>query len=430
MTRITIATSGSRGDVQPFVALGLGLAAYGHDVRLATYGPFEEYVRSYGLEFAPLEGDPQAMLNQQQGQEWLETGSRGSELVQGFRDLVGPAMAQGTNDALAACADAELVLFAGPTFYTFYNVAERLNLPFIQTYLQPIHPTRHFPSAIFPTRWGGNSLTNYLTHAIGGQTFWRQMRPIVNETRRNQLGLPPLSYFGPFIDMLRNKLPVIYGYSPTLLPRPADWNDAMHVVGYWFLPDTLYEPSAELQSFLDSGPPPVYVGFGSMVTRDPAKVTQIIVESLGRAGQRGIILGGWAGLAQDQLPDTVLQLDSVPHGWLFPRVSAVVHHGGVGTTHTGLRAGRPSVLVPFFGDQPFWASRVAALGAGPPGIPREELTTERLTAAIEQAVSDKAMAANAAKVGQQMWLEDGVGRAVSLIEDFIAQRPTFDYRGQ
>lgn len=430
MTRITIATTGSRGDVQPFVALGLGLAERGHAVRIASFAPFEEFVRSFGLDFAPITGDPQAMLNQEQGQEWLETGSSGGDFVRGFREIIGPRLAQGTRDALAACADAELVIFAGPTFYVCYSVAEKLQLPFVQAYLQPIHPTRHFPSAIYPSRWGNNSLANYLTHVIGGQTFWQQLRPIVNDVRRDELGLPPLSYFGPFVGMMRNKLPVLYGYSPTLLPKPSDWNDALNVVGFWFLPDRVYEPAAELRAFLEAGPPPTYVGFGSMVTRDPEEMTQLVVDALGQAGQRGIILGGWAGLATGELPDSILHLDAVPHSWLFPQVAAVVHHGGVGTTHEGLRAGRPSVLVPFFGDQPFWAQRVQAVGAGPAGIPRAELTAERLAAVISQAVGDKAMAARAAEIGQQIRQEDGVGKAVALIEAFIAQRPTFDWRGR
>jgi sterol 3beta-glucosyltransferase len=165
-----------------------------------------------------------------------------------------------------------------------------------------------------------------------------------------------------------------------------------------------------------------------MVSRDPAGLTEIVLSSLERTGQRGIILGGWAGLAEQALPSSVIRLDSVPHSWLFPRVSAVVHHGGVGTTHEGLRAGRPSVLVPFFGDQPFWADRVHELGAGTMGIPQAELSIERLSAAIEQAITDKAMAQQANEIARQMRLEDGVGTAVNLVEAYTAQRPTFDWR--
>jgi UDP:flavonoid glycosyltransferase YjiC (YdhE family) len=429
MARITIGTSGSQGDVQPFVALGLGLVSRGHSVRIATYDAFEGFVRSFGLDFAPVEGDPQAMLAQEQGQTWLESGRRGGGFARGFRDIVGPALSQGTADALAAGADADLILFAGPTFYTFYNVAEKLRKPFIQSYLQPINPTRAFPSAVFPSRLGGHGLTNYLTHTIGGQAFWQLMRPVVNDIRRTQLGLPSLSFFGPFLDMLRRRLPVIYGYSPTVLPKPVDWNDALHVTGHWFLPEQAWTPPPELVRFLAGGPAPVYVGFGSMVSRDAERLTAVVLDALQQAGQPGIILSGWAGLGERNLPPSVLGLERVPHRWLFPQVAAVVHHGGVGTTHEGLRAGRPSILVPFFGDQPFWADRVAALGAAPDPIPQAELTAGRLAGAIRQAVSDQTIARRAAEIGRAIRAEDGIGTAVDVIEAFLAQRPGFDWRG-
>lgn len=418
MSRITIATAGSRGDVQPYLALGLGLADRGHAVRLATYGDFEEWIRSYGLDFAKVEGDPQAMLRQEEGQNWVESGRRGSEFARGFRELVGPALYQATDDALDACADADLVIYSGPAFYGLYSVVEKLNLPAIQAYLQPIHPTRAFPSAIFPSRFGGHALTNYLTHIIGGQSFWQLMRPVVNDIRETRLDLPPSAFFGPFLKMLRDRLPVLYGFSPTILPRPSDWNEALHVTGFWFMPSESWEPPDGLREFLTAGPPPVYVGFGSMVSRDPARLTDTVLEALARSGQRGIILGGWAGLGNDQLPPSVMRVDKVPHNWLFPRMAAVVHHGGVGTTHAGLRAGRPSVVVPFFGDQPFWGDRILELGAGPTPIPQQELTAARLSRAIEAATSDAAIIRRANQLGEQIQAEDGVSRAVSLIEAY------------
>lgn len=419
MARITIATAGSRGDVQPYLALGLGLADRGHAVRLATYGTFESWIRSYGLEFAVVEGDPQAMLNEQEGQAWLETGRRGADFARGFRELVGPALYQATDDAMAACAGADLILFSGTAFYVLYSVAEKLELPFVQAYLQPIHPTRAFPSAIFPSRFSGNAIANYLNHVIGGQTFWQLMRPIVNDIRRTKLDLPPLSFFGPFLDMLRRRLPVIYGYSPTVLPRPSDWNEALHVTGHWFMPDEPYEPPPELDAFLAAGPPPVYVGFGSMISSNPEELTRLVVEALEQSGQRGIILGGWAGLAESTLPSTILRVDHVPHSWLFPRTATVVHHGGVGTTHAGLRAGRPTVIVPFFGDQPFWGDRVFELGAGPAPVPQQGLTAGQLTAAISKATHNQKMQEMAEQIGVQIRQEPGVAQAIAIIEDYL-----------
>ncbi len=420
MTRITIATSGSRGDVQPYLALGLGLAKRGHAVRMATHDGFEAWIRSYGLEFTRVEGDPQAMLRQEEGQDWVESGRRGGDFARGFRELVGPALYQATDDAMLACADAELVIYSGTAFYGLYSVAEKLKLPSIQAYLQPIHPTRAFPSAIFPSRLGGHGATNYLTHVIGGQSFWQLMRPLVNDIRTTRLDLPPLPFFGPFQQMLRDRLPVLYGYSPTVLPRPSDWGEALHVTGFWFMPEETWEPPDLLGAFLEAGPPPVYVGFGSMVSRDPARLTAMVLEALEQSGQRGIILGGWAGLAEHEIPASVIRVDDVPHDWLFPRVAAVVHHGGVGTTHAGLRAGRPSVIVPFFGDQPFWGDCVYELGAGPAPIPQQEVDARDLAHAIEVATSEAGIIKRANGVGEQIRAEDGVAQAVALVESYVS----------
>ena len=425
MAHITLITAGSRGDVQPYIALALGLTAAGHTPRLATHALYADWVRGHGLDFYPIEGDPLAMAQGQSGREWMETGRRGFGLLGGFREFMAPLLGQATQDLLAACADADLILFAGTTFFAAYSVAEKLNLPFVQAYLQPVNPTREFPSLVYPTRFRGGALFNYATHAVGGQLFWQMMRPVLNRIRREQLGLRSLSVPGPFIAMMRRRLPVILGYSPTVLPKPRDWNEAQIVTGFWFMPDQTYEPPGELARFLAGGPPPVYVGFGSMTGNDPARLTDITLEALRLSGRRGVLLSGWAGLAEGDLSDSILRLDAVPHDWLFPRMAAVVHHGGIGTTHTGLRAGVPNVIVPFFGDQPFWGDRVHALGAGPRPVLQSDLTAEHLAEAIGAATSDGTMRARAAEVGRQIQAEDGVGEAVQIVNRYLAQRPKF-----
>ncbi|HRN67236.1 MAG TPA: glycosyltransferase [Promineifilum sp.] len=425
MAHITIVTTGSRGDVQPFIALGLGLTANGHTVRLATHTLYADWIQSNGLGFSPVEGDPMEAVQGRQGRDWMETGRRGLGFVRGFRELIGPILHQATADVLAACDGTDLILFSGPAFYTAYNVAEKLGKPFIQSYLQPVNPTREFPSAIFPTRHKGGALFNYATHVIGGQLFWQMIRPIMNDVRRDLLKLRPFSFGGPFLDMLRRRLPVVHGYSPTVLPKPHDWNESAFVTGFWFQDDPAYTPSEALATFLASGEPPVYVGFGSMTGNDPERLTAVTLEALRLSGRRGVLLSGWAGLAEGDLPDSVLRLDAVPHDWLFPHMAAVVHHGGVGTTHVGLRAGVPNVVVPFFGDQPFWGDRVYELGAGPRPISQSELTAGRLAAAIETATSDEAMRSRAAEMGRRIQAERGVEEAVAIVNRYLAQRPAF-----
>jgi UDP:flavonoid glycosyltransferase YjiC (YdhE family) len=153
-----------------------------------------------------------------------------------------------------------------------------------------------------------------------------------------------------------------------------------------------------------------------MSSRKPEETVDLVLEALARAKQRAILLSGWGGLQPASLPDSVYMVESIPFSWLFPRVAAVVHHGGAGTTSAGLRAGVPSVIVPFFGDQPFWGQRVAALGAGPEPIPRRKLTAERLAQAIQQAVADQTVRQRAADLGSQIQAEDGIACAVEVVQ--------------
>ncbi len=241
-------------------------------------------------------------------------------------------------------------------------------------------------------------------------------RPI-NEWRRDRLGLPPPKGE----DRLRGK-PVtkLYAYSPSVVPRPADWDESSVVTGYWFLdaPGD-WRPQPALVEFLQAGSPPVYMGFGSMFMNGGERKTETVLNALKLAGQRGIIATGWGGLTAENAPQGTFVLDAAPHDWLFPQVAAVVQHGGAGTTGAALRAGKPTVICPFVGDQPFWGRRVAALGVGPPPIPQRKLTAESLANAIEKAVTDQDMRQRAASLGEAIRAEDGVGQAIAIINSQI-----------
>jgi UDP:flavonoid glycosyltransferase YjiC (YdhE family) len=214
-----------------------------------------------------------------------------------------------------------------------------------------------------------------------------------------------------------SKLPVLYGYSKHVIPIPTDWGDSNIVTGYWFLePAGEWQPSSSLLKFLESEPPPVYIGFGSMINQDPKETASTVIAALARSGQHGIIGSGWSGIQEEDLPDFVHIVGSVPHTWLFPRMAAVVHHGGVGTTAAGLRAGVPSIITPFFGDQLYWAHRAFELGVGPKPIPKKQLDTEKLSRAITIAVSDEAMKEKAADLGCKIRNENGVSAAVRALE--------------
>jgi sterol 3beta-glucosyltransferase len=226
--------------------------------------------------------------------------------------------------------------------------------------------------------------------------------------------LPAAPFFGSDNLPQFQQYPTLYGFSPSVIPKPSDWHNT-EVTGYWFLDAaTDWVPPADLMAFLQAGPPPVYIGFGSMGSRKPEETADLVLQAIARTGQRAILLSGWGGLSKADLPETVFMVESVPHSWLFSQVAAVVHHGGAGTTAAGLRAGVPSIVIPFFGDQPFWGQRVAKLGVGPEPIPRKQLTVERLAQAIRTAVTDRGMIRRAADLGAKIQAEDGVANAVAI----------------
>lgn len=425
--RITILTVGSRGDVQPYVALGVGLQAAGHQVRLATHDDFKAFICSHGLEFAPLPGDPRTVLETTEGRHLLESGGNPFRLIHQFVRLFEPHCQKCLADGWQACQDSEAIIFSMAACFGSW-IAQKLNIPSCAAYCLPLTPSWEMPSAVFPRMPGWLPLTrlyNRLTFCLGGAMLWTPLAGAVNRARREVLDLPPLSRWSPPWRNLQEGHPYLYGYSPTVLPKPRDWGENVHVTGYWFL-DHAHEwkAPAKLMDFLKSGPPPVCVGFGSMNNRNAEEATDLVVRALVRSRQRGILMTGWGGLARTKLPDEILPLDSAPHDWLFPRVAAVVHHGGAGTTAAALRAGVPAVVVPFMSDQPMWAQRVHQLGAGTRPIPRHKLTAENLAEALEVAVTDREMRKRTRALGRQLRAEDGVAQAVEIFHTHLGvERP-------
>ena len=416
---ITILTLGSRGDIQPYLPLGLGLQRAGFKVRIATFKAFREFVLSQGLDFAPIHGDARSTMNSQSGQAWLRSGRNiAAATSQMRRTLTGEDLMPAFNDALEVCrgTDAVLYSFMGATGY---HVAEKLGVPSIFTLVQPFSRSRLIPSMIAPELPLGGGY-NLFTHYLSEQLIWLIVRRMINRWRRDSLDLPTLSWCGLFKRIYEEEHPYLYGFSPSVIPRPADWPAWHHISGYWFLDrDPAWSPPDALLRFLDTGPKPVSIGFGSMTGSDAGKLLELAVQALKETNQRGILLGGWAEVGSLNLPETIFKIDAVPHDWLFPRMAAVVHHGGAGTTAAGLRVGVPSILVPFFGDQPYWGRRVHALGVGPRPIQRKSLTVPKLVEALSSAVGDEAIQQSATVLGERIRVEDGVQSAVKFISDYL-----------
>jgi UDP:flavonoid glycosyltransferase YjiC (YdhE family) len=415
--QITIIAGGSRGDAQPYVALGKGLKEAGHTVRVLAPRDYQDLITTHGLGFFDMGGGSQAMA-QSQVQDIVEQGNMLKILAvtgQGANQLALPSASNG----LIACAGSDLILAGFAGFSTGMALAEKLKIPFLQAHLMPFTPTSEFPSVLTPqipqtklTKWA-----NSLSHRFAQQMMWQMLRSADNKARTQVLEMSPAPFWGPFASLQRDAEPIIYGFSPQVIAPPADWADYIQVTGYWFLdPPADWEPPSDLVNFLEAGPPPVYVGFGSMLSRKPEETADMVLAALARTGQRGVLSSGWGGLKKENLPGTVFMVGSIPHTWLFPRMSAVVHHGGAGTTGAGLRAGIPSILTPFFGDQPFWGQKVYELGVGPKPIPRRHLSVAYLAEAIQHALSNTTMRMNASNLGERIRAENGVARAVEFIE--------------
>jgi len=265
-------------------------------------------------------------------------------------------------------------------------------------------------------------LVNKTTYTTTFRFLYRLFFKLINQGREAVLGLPPLPW-KVYANLVIAEYPMVHGFSRHVIPFPEDYDENQIFTGYWFLDQQSdWQPSAELEAFLADEPKPVYIGFGSMVDKEADQLTQLVVKALKLAKQRAVLLGGWTDLGSSGLPEAILKIDHVPHDWLFSRVAAAVHHGGAGTTAASLRAGIPTVVVPFFADQPFWGWRVEKLGVGPKPIPRLKLTAEKLAAAINTAVQDADIRRRAAALGEKIRAEDGVANAVQVVEDLVAHR--------
>lgn len=417
---ITLLTVGTRGDVQPYVALGLGLKEAGHDVRLATHEVFKELILGNGLEFAPLKVDIQAVMAGPGGQRWVQSGGNQIRFVLRMIRLAYPNLQQMLDDSLDACQGTQVLLYS--TFaIAGYSIAEAFGIPSMAAPLQPLTRTQAFPIMMsLPRIFGFSGRLNRLSYLIGEQFLWQPFRAVINRWRRKRLGLPPIPFRGPFEYLSRKRYPWIYGFSPSVIPRPPDWPNWVHVSGYWLLGlQKEWSPPARILDFLTAGPPPVCIGFGSMIDPDQAELMKIAVQALHQAKQRGVLLTGWGGMDEMVLSQDVLVLESIPHEWLFPRMAAIVHHGGAGTTAAALRSGVPSIVTPFFADQPFWGKVVAQLGVAPAPIMRRKLTAERLAEAIRIATSDVRIKSRARALGEKIQAENGVKRAVQIVEGYI-----------
>lgn len=419
--KILISTFGVRGDVQPYLALAVGLQGAGHRVTLATSSSFSQWIEGYGVGTHPVRFNMQEAMQTPEAQAIL----KGKNYLRQIR-LLRDAMSQSpeAQDATwEAIQDADLVI-QSPTGTGGLEAVSQRGIPTVFPVPVPFAPTGAFPSFFLGSlRFSPGKRYNRLTHKLTQRMLWSSVAAPMTRHLRQKLGLRPWRSYGDMLAYGRSVgMPWLYGFSAHVIPRPAEWDETQHVTGYWFLdPPPGWQPPETLLRFLDAGPPPVYVGFGSMSHADPERTTRLALRALDLSGQRGVLSTGWGGILRQAAPSSVFFVDDVPHTWLLPRMAAVVHHGGAGTTGAGLRAGVPNLITPFApNDQPAWAERVATLGVGLHLPGSKKLAAERLAEAIQTAVTDSALRARAAALGERIRAEDGVARAVEIIERYAA----------
>ena len=416
--KITILAVGSQGDVQPYAALGGGLARAGHAVTLASHETFRDLAKRCGIGFSLIAGNPMDIVQGPEGQAWLSSSSNYLKFIGSVRKLALGLLGQILDGALAASQGSDALIFSLPLSICGYTVAEVLKIPGIPAALYPLHRAWEFPSIMMPRLRLGH-LGNWLSATVVQQIFWQFSRSLLRG-RRKELGVGKMSFFPPMEKQHKEGLPFLYGYSPSVIPRPAGWPETRATCGYWFLEDTSpWQPDARLATFLEAGPPPVYVGFGSMASADSQIMTRVILDGIQRAGQRVLLSGGWGGFHVEDLPESVMPIGFVPHDWLFPRVALAIHHGGAGTAAAVFKAGVPQMIIPFFADQFFWGKRVSDLGLGAPPLNRKKLGAELVEKSVRSVMESPGMAARAREVAKAIRAEDGIAAAVRVVEGYF-----------
>ncbi|XP_058091091.1 sterol 3-beta-glucosyltransferase UGT80B1 isoform X2 [Magnolia sinica] len=395
--KIAMLVVGTRGDVQPFLAIAKRLQEFGHQVRFATHANFRNFVRSAGIDFYPLGGDPRILAGYMaRNKGFLPSGpAEISEQRKQLKAII--------HSLLPACTEPDLdsgapfraqAIIANPPAYGHAHVAEALGASLHIFFTMPWTPTHEFPHPLARVPQSAGYKLSYLVVDL---IIWWSIRGFINDFRRKKLKLSPIAYFSTYHGSISH-FPTGYMWSPHLVPKPSG---------------SKYQPQKEFVQWIEEGPKPIYIGFGSMPLDDAKKTTDIILGALKDTGQRGIIDRGWGDLGiLPELPDDIFLLEECPHDWLFPQCAAVVHHGGAGTTATGLRAGCPTAVVPFFGDQFFWGDRIHAIGLGPAPIPISELSIEGLSNSIRFMLNPE-VKLQAMELAKKIENEDGVAAAVN-----------------
>lgn len=415
---ICIVTVGTRGDVQPFVALARELQARGHKASICTSAHFAPFVRSYGIACRPMRADMMALTQSEEGRRML--GGNPLAIMSNMKKLVLPMMRTMLEDMWSACQDAD-VLLCHPKALGGYDIAEKLGIPMIASHPVPIiAPTGLFTNPILPfssrLAWL-NQLSYRINHYMTASFIGT-----VNQWREQMLELPNRKAGTDTLQLHGRPVPILYGCSPSVMPIDPAWKDHVCMSGFWYLEEKqVWEPSLELASFINSENPPIAISFSSMPLKDPGRMLSMLQEACRQTKQRAVIISGWSGMTVPH-DNLLFGIEEVPHSWLFEKVAGIIHHGGAGTTAAGLRAGKPMLISPFSGDQPFWARRMHELGVATAPLREKEMSVERLSYRIRDMTTNTAMQQQAKQLAALIHKENGVSVAADYIEQQVSRR--------
>ncbi|MDX8290569.1 glycosyltransferase [Metabacillus indicus] len=414
---ITMLSTGTRGDTQPFIALGTELKKKGYRVRIAASESYRQLVEEYGFEYATMRGDIAKILESGVVKD-ADNPLKFFTSLNFKNDDLEELMVGGQEDMHRACEGADAIVYH-PGAALGYFVAKEMGIPSILAAPFPMTPTKEYPAIIFYDRLRLGRTVNKLTHHIFEKGFWKMANTGVKKYWVKKYGQLPKDFSNPYPKQRTSSHPTITSLSPSVFPVPGDWPENVHSLGYWFIEDQAgYKPSKEVDEFLRNGEPPVYVGFGSVGDKaNAAESTEMVLKALEKNGKRGIINAG-GGMEERESTKDILYVKSVPHEWLFPQLSAVVHHGGAGTTAAALRSCVPQVVIPFGNDQFAWGKRMVELGVSGGSIPRKELTADKLADAI--ALTQSIEVKNKAReLGVKVSAEKGAQKSADLIHKTI-----------